>query len=89
MSPSPDVIRASLVITRPVDVVRPITNLDRDGTRITTVVGPAIIRASSIIWASSIIGSSSIIWPVAWVCAVISFATHCTERGRDQNQPEQ
>jgi len=73
MSWPPDVIRVARVITSAVNVVRPIANFNCDGTRITAIVGAARIR-------------STIIRSVAWIGAVIPFASSRTERGQDQNQ---
>lgn len=51
---SPDVIGAAYIIARPVAVVRPIANLNCDGTRITPVIRSVIIRTATI---ATIIGS--------------------------------
>ena len=76
MSRSPTVIRAACVITRTVNVVRPVTNRDRDrGWVTTTIVGPAVIR-------SAIIGS------IARGGAIIAFApTHakCDAKQNEQH----
>ena len=69
----PDVIGAALVITSPVNVVRPIAHLHRDGTRITpSVIGSVIIRTASIATpiATTIIGS------IARVGAVIASTSY-------------
>ena len=55
MSWFPDVIGAAYIIARPVAVVRPIANLNCDGTRITPVIRSVIIRTAAI--ATTIIGS--------------------------------
>jgi len=74
MSWPPNVIGVAYVITRAVNVIRAIANLDRNGTRITSsIIRSAVIR-------------STIIRPVARGGAIIPFAPTCTERGGDQNQ---
>ena len=73
MSRLPDVIRPPLVITRPVNVVRPIANLDRYRSRITSMIG-----------AATVIRSTTIIRPVTRVRTVISFAPYRTERSENQ-----
>ncbi len=70
MSWPPGVMRVASVVTRAVNVIRPIANRDRYRARITAVVGPA-----------AIIGSSSIIGSIAWVRAVIPFTAHRAQHG--------
>src|SRR5207248_4405164 len=75
MTCSPGVIRVACVITRPMNVIRPIANLDRDRARITSIIGSAVI-------------GSTIIRSVPRVGAIIPFAPRYTERGGDQNKHE-
>jgi hypothetical protein len=53
----PDVIGAAYVISGTVQIVRPITHLDSDGTRITRVSTSSIIRATTIIRSVTRIGT--------------------------------
>ena len=76
----PDVIRAAYVITRAANVVRPVANLDRDGARITPIIGSAVIRSTII--------RSTIIRPIARVGAISPFTPPCTEGGANQSKSE-
>jgi hypothetical protein len=72
----PGVIGVACVVTRAVNVIRPIANRDRYRARITAVVGSA-----AIIGPAAIIGSSSIIGSIAWVRAVIPFTAYRAQHG--------
>ncbi len=79
MSRAPDVVAAAHVIPRTARIVRPITNLDRDG---------AWVR--SIPWITwPVRARISVIRPaiVPWVIAVITGASACADR--DENNKEQ
>src|SRR5213593_4607446 len=73
MSRSPNIVRAACVITRAANVVRPVTNRDRDRGWVTTIVGPAVIR-------STIIGS------VARVGGIIALAATHAKRHTEYNK---
>jgi hypothetical protein len=63
-------MRVACVVTRAVNVIRPIANRDRYRARITAIVGPA-----------AIIGSSSVIGSIAWVRAVVPFTADRAQHG--------
>ena len=78
MSRPPDVIGAAHVIPRTTRIVRPITNLDRDGTwvrgipRITWPVRATIIRPAI----------------VPWVITIVASTSACTDCDKNKNEQE-
>ena len=81
MSRSPHVICAACIVARAANVVRPIPNLHRNRTRVTSIIGTAaVIRSATGICSTTIVRS------VPWVAAIISFAPYCTEHRENQNQ---
>ena len=69
----PYVIAPAYIVARAANVVRPIANLDRYRSRITSIIGTA-----------TVIRSTTIIRPVTRVRAIISFAPYRTERSKNQ-----
>ena len=67
MTCSPGVIRVACVVTRAVNVIRPIANLDRYGARITRIIRSTV---------PTIIGSV-----IARISTVIPFTAYCAEHG--------
>src|SRR6266404_9619119 len=79
MSRAPGVIAAAHVIPRTARIVRPVTNLDRDGAWVRSIP-----RITWPVWAIITVIRAAI---VPWVIAVITGASACADR--DENKKEQ